>query len=142
MVYKTSMQANQSGVLVSTINPDSSDYYNRVMSQDDYFSMVQKPALTGDSIAYAVDATTAGVDFDDYLLITYKKKDAPNEYRQIYPKNGPSMTSEITLLNGVPLEILANGSYYNPVDLMSTGYWAWSEKIGSMLPFDYYPANP
>ena len=57
-------------------------------------------------------------------------------------ENGPSMTSEITLLNGVPLEILANGSYYNPVDLMSTGYWAWSEKIGSMLPFDYYPANP
>lgn len=142
MVYKTSMQANDKGVLISTINPDSSGYYNRVMSQEDYFSMVEKSVLTGDSIAYAVDATTAGVDFDDYLLITYKKKDAPNEYRQLYPKNGPSMTSEITLLNGVPLEILANGSYYNPVDLMSTGYWAWSEKIGSMLPFDYYPANP
>lgn len=138
MVYKTSMQANENGVLISTINSDSSAYYDNVMSQDDYFSVVEKAFLTGDSIAYAVDSTTAGMDFENYLLITYKNKNATTEFLKFYP----SMTSEITLINGKPLEILANGSYYNPVDLMSTGYWAWSEKVGSMLPFDYYPKKP
>ncbi|MGV3530116.1 MAG: carboxypeptidase-like regulatory domain-containing protein [Flavisolibacter sp.] len=137
MVYKTSMQANENGVLISTINSDSSAYFDNVMSQNDYFSVVEKAFLTGDSIAYAVDSTTAGMDFENYLLITYKNKNATTEFLKFYP----SMTSEITLINGKPLEILANGSYYNPVDLMSTGYWAWSEKVGSMLPFDYYPGK-
>jgi hypothetical protein len=35
----------------------------------------------------------------------------------------------LVLVNGLPIEIEANGSYYNPADLMSMGYWAWSEKI-------------
>ena len=138
MVYKTSMQTNENGVLISTINSDSSAYYDNVMSQNDYFSVVEKAFLTGDSIADAGDSTTAGMDFEDYLLITYKNKNSTTEFLKFFP----SMTSEITLINGKPLEILANGSYYNPVDLMSTGYWAWSEKVGSMLPFDYYPGKP
>jgi hypothetical protein len=47
------------------------------------------------------------------------------------------MQSQLVLVNGLPIEIEANGSYYNPADLMSMGYWAWSEKIANMLPFDF-----
>jgi hypothetical protein len=49
------------------------------------------------------------------------------------------MMSQIVLINDTPIEIEANGSYYSPTDLMALGYWAWSEKIATMLPFDYTP---
>jgi hypothetical protein len=64
-------------------------------------------------------------------------KGVPAAFRQQFPQAGASMMSEITLINDRPVEIQANGSYFNPVDLMSTGYWAWSEKIATLLPFDY-----
>jgi hypothetical protein len=74
-------------------------------------------------------------------LVIYKNKLAPLEYRQQFPKSSTAMMSQIVLINQKPVEIEANGSYYNPVDLMSTGYWAWSEKIATMLPFDYVPSK-
>jgi hypothetical protein len=49
------------------------------------------------------------------------------------------MSSQIVLINGRPIEILANGSYYDPADLMSTGWWSWSEKMADLLPIDYKP---
>lgn len=124
-------------LVVTEINKDSSDYYEKVMRQEDYTDVIGKTTLTGDSIAYAVNNTTAGLDFKNYLLVIYKKKFAPVEYRQQFPKNSTAMQSQIVLINERPVEIEANGSYYNPSDLMSLGYWSWSEKIAAMLPFDY-----
>ena len=49
------------------------------------------------------------------------------------------MMSELLLINGRPVEVLANGSYFNPEDLLSSGWWGWWEKMGTMLPFDYQP---
>jgi hypothetical protein len=51
------------------------------------------------------------------------------------------MMSQITLTTGNPVEIEANGSYFDPTNLLSTGYWAWSEKIANMLPFNYKPSK-
>ena len=110
------------------------------MSHPDRYKDVIGGTIPGDSIAYAVNQTTAGLDFTDFLLIIYKKKAAPTEY-QLRTRNGGAMMSQIILLNGKPIEVQANGNYYNPVDLMSTGYWAWSEKIAMMLPFDYVPSK-
>ena len=69
----------------------------------------------------------------------YKNKVTPPEYRRYYPDNSAAMLSEIILINGQAVEIQANGSYYQPLDLLSLGYWSWSEKIATMLPFDYSP---
>lgn len=124
---------------VITINQDTANYYTKVMQQTDHIDVLSKIPLTGDSIAYAVDSTTAGMDFKNYLLVTYKKKFVPKEFMQQFPKAGGTMTSQITLINEKPIEVHANGSYFNPVDLLSTGYWAWSEKVATMLPFDYQP---
>ena len=128
------------GTIIATpINKDTANYYNRILSQPDYKDIIGRNLLTGDSTAYAVDSTTAGLDFKNYLLIIYKNKPAPPEYRQRFPKSSTAMMSEIVLINQRPVEIRANGSYYNPIDLLSTGYWAWSETIAMMLPFDYVP---
>jgi hypothetical protein len=124
-------------ITVRSINQDTANYYRRVMQQSDYVDVLAKISLTGDSIAYAVDSTTAGMDFKNYLLVTYKNKFVPKEYLQQFPRAGGAMTSQITLITQKPIEIYGNGSYFNPVDLMSTGYWAWSEKIATMLPSNY-----
>lgn len=142
--YKTNMQTvkNANGTLtVGHINTDTAAYYDHILRQEDYNDVIGKNLLPGDSIAYAVDSTTAGLEFSNYLLVIYKKKLAPVEYRQQFPKSSTAMQSQIVLINGTPIEIEANGNYYNPADLMSTGYWAWSEKIATMLPFDYSPSK-
>lgn len=128
-------------VTITHINKDTADYYDRILKQGDYIDILAKNLLVGDSIAYAVDSTTAGLEFKDYLLVIYANKVAPSEYRQQFPDNGAAMMSQITLTTGNPVEIEANGSYFDPTNLLSTGYWAWSEKIANMLPFNYKPSK-
>ena len=118
---------------------DSSEYYERVLAQPDEIDIIGREILTGDSIAYAVDSTVAGMAFNDYLLVLYTKKPASAEFRQLYPKSPAAMISYITLINNTPIEILANGMYYNPMDILHQGYWSWSEKISTLLPLDYKP---
>jgi CarboxypepD_reg-like domain len=125
-------------LVVSQINEDSARYYQKVLRQPNGTDLVGKEILSGDSIAYAIDSLTAGLAFDNYLLVSYKNKKAPREYYlNRIPPPGDAMVSQITLINGRPIAIQSNGSYYNPTDLLSLGYWAWSEKLGRMLPFDY-----
>ena len=140
-VYRSSSKANANGMIISTINRDSSDYYSEVMRQDDYQNRIGEHLLAGDSIAYAIDSTIAGLFFTDYLLVTYKHKKLPAEFRQLFPRSGSEMMSEITLINGRPVEVFSNGAYFNPEDLLSSGYWGWWEKMGTMLPFDYTPSE-
>jgi hypothetical protein len=128
--------------LITHINEDTADYYDHILQQEDFKNIVGKNILTGDSVAYAVDSTTAGFEFKDYLLVIYKNKIAPIEYRQQLSGNGAAMMSQIVLIAGNPVEIEANGNYYDPTNILSTGYWAWSEKIANMLPFDYKPPKP
>ena len=139
-----SLQSNQHYINDSDLQktPMSSEgkkmqsLYDQIINPDDYKEIIGT-ALTGDSIAYAIDKTTAGLDFDNFLLILYKKKESPAEYQILY--NGTGMMSQIVLINQKSIEITGNGSYYAPADLLFLGYWEWSEKIGNMLPFDYVP---
>jgi len=140
-VYRSSSKANANGMIISTINRDSSDYYDEVMRQDDYQNRIGEHLLKGDSIAYAIDSTIAGLFFTDYLLVTYKHKKLPAEFRQLFPRSGTEMMSEITLVNGRPVEVFRNGAYFNPEDMLSSGYWGWWEKMGTMLPFNYIPVK-
>jgi hypothetical protein len=51
---------------------------------------------------------------------------------------GP-ITSELSRITTDPIMVLANGSYFEGMNLISSGYWAFSEKIASLLPTDYWP---
>lgn len=121
------------------INSDSNEYYRKVMKQEDFTDSIYSRELPGDSIAYAIDKTTAGLEFPDFLLVIYKHGKAPKEYQLRFPYNDPRKSSQITLENSKMVAIEANGSYYQPFDLVALGYWAWWEKTGTMLPFDYKP---
>jgi hypothetical protein len=124
-------------MIISQIEKDSSEYFQKILAQDDYRELIGKEVLQGDSIAYAVDRTTAALAFDNYLLVIYKNRIAPLEYREMFPKSSTAMMSQLLLVNNRPVEIESNGNFYHPTDILSLGYWAWSEKMATMLPFDY-----
>lgn len=142
-MYKYLAGADGNGNFEDRLPKDSVTYYNSVLRQPDATNVLYNTPLPGDSIAYAEDSVTVGVAFDDYLQVTYKNKREPSEYQQrMSMQDSPEtgyMTSTLYLVNGRPVFTSYNGSYYSPQDLLTSGYWAWSEKICNMLPFDYWP---
>lgn len=128
-------------MVVTTISQDTAAYYDRILAQQDYQSIIGKTLLPGDSIAYALDSVTAGLEFPNYLLVIVKGKVAPPEYIAQFPKSSTAMLSYLSLAHDVPIAVQASGNFYNPADLLMEGYWAWSEKMATMLPFDYAMGN-
>lgn len=120
---------------------DSSIYYEKVMKQSDELTFFYRPILSSDSIAYAIDKTTAGLYFKDYIDVTYTKRKAPFEYSQTTSQKDDRQTSQITMLDDREVTISANGNYYPSQTILTSGYWGWSEKVGFMLPMDYWPTN-
>lgn len=123
-------------------NLDSAQYYRKVMSQPEKMNVLINTILPGDSIAFAIDSFTAGLFFEDYLQVIYLYKQVPDEYVQA---NGLSVRSKMAVMSEIflprkkTIAVLANGSYYEGIDLISSGYWGWWEKLATMLPYDYKP---
>jgi len=123
----------------SPVPSDSLKYYEKILRQPDYTESIGDAQLSGDSIAYAASETVAEVSFPDYLLVIYRNKPAPHQFSTSMQGNRGMIQSQLLLVNDRPIQIHSNGAYYNPEDLLSLGYWAWSEKIALMLPLDYRP---
>jgi len=121
--------------------PDSAAYYKGVLQHPENMSVLINKILPGDSIAFAIDSNTAGLAFKDYLQIVYPPKLTPVEYQKFLHKGDffAPITSEIFLTSHRPISIVSNGNYFEPTDIISSGYWAWSEKISNMLPSDFKP---
>ena len=138
-LYRNRASISKPGtVTVTEAFPDSADYYRNVLHQPDELSSFSSYTIPGDSIAFQVDNVTAGLEFENYLHIIYKKASPPESYRRLSPNNA-RMMSELILVHPGAIQIQSNGSYYPPLNLLSIGYWAWSEKMADMLPFDYKP---
>ena len=78
--------------------------------------------------------------FDNKLRVIYKNAEERPEYgRQTYSMvgHGPRFqTSEMFLVNPEPVIIESNGLYYDPLNIMVSGYWGWC-KMAETLPSDY-----
>jgi len=124
---------------MGAVSKDSSHYYERILKQPDMFENYGKDLLTADSLVTAIDSLNKSLFFTNYLYITFKNEkedpayvDFSNERRQAFYQR-----SIIFLINNTPVTIEADGNYHMPQDLISYGYWGWSEKVASMLPVDY-----
>jgi hypothetical protein len=125
----------------SGFHPDTLAYYRKVMQNPEGFNILINQILPGDSIAYAIDSLVAGFAFSDNLQVLYPPKKTPFEYGRAMgrmPRKEP-ITSELFRLTRDPIVVLANGSFFEGANLISSGYWAWSEKIAALLPTDYWP---
>lgn len=104
--------------------------------------LINKP-LNGDSIAFAIDDNTAGLQFKDYLQVVYKNKVMSPLY--IRSKRDITLGDPVTAKLFMPdaskvVSVLANGSYFFGKDILTLDYWAWSEKLSNLLPLEYrYP---
>lgn len=126
----------------SGMRRDSAAYYRKVMNEPESLNILIDKVLSGDSIAYALDSATVGFEFPGYLQVVYALKQTPSEYKKYLPRGVERMplTSELFRTSNHVVTVLANGSYFEPMDLITSGYWGWSEKMASMLPSDYWPA--
>ena len=77
--------------------------------------------------------------FNNYLQVIYKNAMIKMDY--LLANGLPKylkmhQTSDAHLLSEEALIIEKDGSYFNPMNLMSSGYWGWC-KMAEMLPTDY-----
>jgi hypothetical protein len=101
------------------------DYYNQ--------------EVTADSLLRPGERNTKILFFNGNLNITYKKKKAEGAYlrTKIFDREKGYPSSTIFLRNGTMILIESNGYFYPPQDVVTSGYWGWSEKVSHMLPLDY-----
>ncbi len=118
---------------------DTAAYFEKVMEQPRIREHLGKEMIWGDSIAFMVDRQTVGFEFDHFLHIYYKNKKPQSAYFKLFPRAASQIVSELTITGPTHIELKSNGMYFNSTDLLILGYWAWSEKIAAMLPFDYQP---
>lgn len=124
-----------------SLSKDSADYYRRVLSQKDDIDTYGRDILTADSLIVGQEGGFKLLYFDDYLYITYKQELEDEGYLLYYnERRAPTFQrSYIFLQNHQVVAIDANGSYFPPQELFSMSYWAWDEKVSSLLPLDYKP---
>lgn len=119
---------------------DSTAYYSRVLSQPNEIDLLYNDILPGDSVAFQVNSYTAGMEFTDYLHITYVKGKEHPRYasEQMRADKKPGLQiSTIRMTGPGPLEIGSSGQLNDPLLILFSGYWGWKDKIAMMLPYDY-----
>jgi hypothetical protein len=121
---------------------DSSAYFKEKLSEPD--SIISHQLIEADSIGFAADSSTAGFYFKDSLEVSYKLKGIPNKYKALIKmhKHETHPVSQFVFIHQKPVYISGNGYYFGPYDLKITGYWARSETIANLLPYDYKPGRP
>lgn len=130
-------------VNTSTGAMDSTAYFNKVMRQPDKTEVLYRSIIPADSVAYAIDSLTVGLYFKDYLHVTYPKKKEPEEIAKALGKQeaGQGLVSKLQLLHDTEISVLANGSFFESTNILSHGYWAYWERMATMLPLDYKPVR-
>lgn len=124
-----------------SVSKDSSEYYQRVLSQNDNIDTYSRDTLTADSLIVEQKGEFKGLYFDDYLYVTYKRELEDEEYL-LYCNERRKPTfqrSYIFLQNHQLIAIDPNGSYFPPQEVFSMAYWGWNEKMSNLLPLDYKP---
>lgn len=120
---------------------DSLKYFNKVLSQPNKTSHLYPDTLTTQSIVTVKPNGSRILYFEDFLYIvnTAVKEDKKYiEFTRQSRATGPQ-TSVLIILEDERIEILENGNFDPPLNILSGDYWSWSNKIGDLLPLDYKP---
>ena len=83
--------------------------------------------------------TSKTLQFDNLLDVTYHNALVKYDYllEMGYTKDVKQLQhSDIKLLHEDHVEIEKDGSYSDPANILTSGYWAWC-KVAEALPFDY-----
>ncbi len=129
----------------ANVNKDSVDYFTSVKNRgfDEHAVVVNKIIPRDSIISNAAEPNAKLFYFKDNLQVLFLNKKIPNEYAKTLPiyRANEFTRTEISLRLNNPITIYPNGNYYNGLDLLTDGYWAWSEKVATMLPSDFTPSK-
>ncbi|MGC4038625.1 MAG: carboxypeptidase-like regulatory domain-containing protein [Chitinophagaceae bacterium] len=123
------------------IHPDSLKYYKDMLKDRNTNTIADRSPLNENTIVHdGIDSESVLLTFPDYLLITYPRKEEPSDYlqRNMLVRLDTCVTGILNLENDEVLTVYKTGNYYNPVNLIISGYWAWREKAATLLPQNYY----
>ncbi|MBC7534514.1 MAG: hypothetical protein H7258_02335, partial [Ferruginibacter sp.] len=114
-------------------------YYIKKVEKDNFGSSI----LNSDSIMFkGSDNIKDILTFDNYLMVRYLNEPEPIEFSgQFMDRKSQhfQVTNFIILNDEKSILIRPDGYYFPSLDLLIEGYLGW-EKIGDLLPLDYYPA--
>ena len=116
---------------VITLSGNSLNYNKKLMDEPDSIYNVTPQRLATDSFAFKIDSVTAGMFFENSLVISYK-----------YPDLNKTVYSFVKLLYPEPLNIFQNGSYYTSMNFFTESFWAEHETVSRMLPIDFVYEKP
>lgn len=124
---------------LTNLSFDSTKYYQAVLLEPDSTRIYGRNLLAADSLMVRLSDSTVRLSFPDYLQIEYTFAEEEQAFLDFLhlnrePKNQRSV---VTLVEGIALSVDKNGTYLPPQDLLLSDYWAWSEKIAQLLPWDY-----
>jgi hypothetical protein len=120
-------QSKEGSATIITISTGMEEHKSKILSQPDSIYQIISQILPADSFAFAIDSLTAGMCFENHLLISYKPSKQINTL----------VSSFVKLLYEQPLSVFQNGSYYNSMNFFTERYWAETEKMARALPYDF-----
>jgi hypothetical protein len=121
-----------------TLPADSLAYYQKILAENDAINVLYSGTLPAEKFCFGPAGGVSQLLFDDYLYITYPAKKPAPQYQAVAGYDS-CMTALLKMTKHEPVTVTASGSFFDPLNVVVGEYWAWSEKIGSMLPFDYRP---
>ncbi len=125
------------------LNQDSLDYYNKVRNIGfEETKVTLDPLITRDMlVSNATESNAKTFYFKNGLQVLNLNKKIPNEYAKTLPvyRGNEFIRTDLSLRTNSPIFIYPNGDFYNGLELLTDGFWAWSEKVCTMLPSDYLP---
>jgi hypothetical protein len=120
-------QSKGNPITIVSIPLDMDEEKSKILSQPDSIYQIISQILPADSFAFAIDSLTAGMYFEKYLIVSYKKTSPVNT----------TVSSFVSLLSSETLSVFQNGSYYNAMNFFTERYWAETEKMARALPYDF-----
>lgn len=125
---------------------DSIEYYQKVrnLAYNDS-AVIFNDLVRADAIlTAAAGQASKSLFFNGTLQVLYLHKRNPAEFGGTLPayRKNELIRSDISLRYDNAVSLYPNGNYYNGLNLLIDGYWAWSEKIATMLPVDYIDSPP
>ena len=106
--------------------------------------LISATMLDSDSLLFAgADNKKNVFSFSNWLLVKYLNEYEPYEFTHDFGNRRPQdfQASNLIIVNDEKrITIQADGNFYLSTDLLMDGYLGW-EKIGDLLPLDYYPAE-
>ncbi|HMH33198.1 MAG TPA: carboxypeptidase-like regulatory domain-containing protein [Puia sp.] len=123
-----------------TLLKNGFEVHRSILKGEDFF-VISPNILNSDSLVANSDENTKLFFFKGFLEVIYKNAKTDPNYSNPESGKGGGWTqkSQINLQFGEPIIFGFDGNFTPPLGLFLTGYWAWSEKVGHILPLDYEP---